>query len=155
MTKNSNFPLIILFIEKKDILDWTESGANNFEPEKADVHIIGATPLDGWDYTSMNDYVSLLEDCGITDISCWGQGNLLQKAKGIKNSRLNIAVSAASLHMVERLKQSYGTPYIMGYPIGSLMEKYFKELIKNASLPTRKNVCKHGYQRNPDPGRSH
>lgn len=112
------------------ILDWTESGANNFEPEKADVHIIGATPLDGWDYTSMNDYVSLLEDCGITDISCWGQGNLLQKAKGIKNSRLNIAVSAASLHMVERLKQSYGTPYIMGYPIGSLMEKYFKELIK-------------------------
>ena len=84
------------------ILDWAESTGNNFESERADVHIIGATPLDGWDYTSINDYLSLLRDCGITNISCWGQGGLLQKAKGVKNSKLNIAVSAPGLYIAQQ-----------------------------------------------------
>lgn len=120
------------------ILDWAESAENNFESEKADVHIIGATPLDGWDYTSINDYLSLLRDCGITRVSCWGQGNLLQKARGVKNSKLNIAVSTSGLHIAQRLEQSYGTPYIMGFPVGTLMEAYYKKLIKariNAQTP--------------------
>lgn len=120
------------------ILDWAESTGNNFESERADVHIIGATPLDGWDYTSINDYLSLLRDCGITNISCWGQGGLLQKAKGVKNSKLNIAVSAPGLYIAQRLEQSYGTPYIIGFPIGTQMETYYKSLIKakiNAQTP--------------------
>lgn len=49
--------------------------------------------------------------------------------KGIGKSKLNIAVSVAGIEIAQRLYHTYGTPYLIGYPIGSVMEEYYAKLV--------------------------
>lgn len=111
------------------MLNRTETQSERFGSEEADIHLIGATPLDGWDYTTISDYTAFLKKCGANTVDVWGQGNTFQKMKGVGNSKLNIAVSVAGIEIAQRLYHTYGTPYLIGYPIGSVMEEYYAKLV--------------------------
>lgn len=112
------------------MLNRTETQPESFESEESDIHLIGATPLDGWDYTAIFDYTAFLKKCGANTVDVWGQGNTFQKMKGVGKSKLNIAVSVAGIEIAQRLNHTYGTPYLIGYPIGSVMEEYYAKLVE-------------------------
>lgn len=131
-----------------EILEKVETNQYLIPDDDAEVNIIGCTPLDDWDYSAILDYIKLINECGIKSISIWGQDNLLQNIKNVSKSRLNIAVSSAAVSFVKKLEEKYSTPYIIGFPIGTLMYNYYKELIKshlyNKALPLKtKQLCKH------------
>lgn len=86
--------------------------------EPADVHIIGATPLDAWDYGQQDQLRELLRRCGARRPLIWGDGDTLETLGDLDRSRLNIAVSVSGIRIVQRLHQAYGTPYRIGFPVG-------------------------------------
>lgn len=86
--------------------------------EKADIHIIGATPLDAWDYGQKSEFMNLISCCGAGTPCIWGDENTIEVIGSLKTSRLNIAVSVSAVKTVKRLEKLYGTPYIIGFPVG-------------------------------------
>lgn len=97
---------------------------NSSAPAAADVHVIGATPLDMWDQNQTRDLLDLLRTCGAERPAAWGMlGGGLPEIAGISRSRLNVAVSVSALPIVRGLRERFGTPYLIGYPIGEKAER--------------------------------
>lgn len=86
--------------------------------EPADVHIIGATPLDAWDYGQKDAFMELLGRCGAVHPVMWGDEHTFDDIGGFSYSKLNIAVSVSAVRAVRELKEKYGTPYKIGFPVG-------------------------------------
>lgn len=112
------------------LMDRIEQEPGCFPPLQCDVHLIGATTLDGWDATAVRDYTELLKDCGARSVACWGRPDLIHAMAGAPWSRLNIAVSSAGYTMARRLQQTYGTPFLAGYPVGAAMESRFRTQVR-------------------------
>lgn len=109
-------------------------------PKTAEINIIGATPLDMWDRTSIIDFRNFLHDCGITSVACWGMGNGLEYIAGANKSRLNIAVSHAGIKVCKMLENRYGIPYLIGFPIGNVMCQMWKNKIQEIlKFPIKKD----------------
>lgn len=96
--------------------------------ECPDVHIIGATPLDGWDLNQKEMFTSLLKDNGFEQPAFWGDKDTLRDAGHVAESKLNIAVSVSAIEIVKMLYRKYGTPYKVGFPVGkSALRKWQNE----------------------------
>lgn len=94
---------------------------SHFAAEKetgADVHVIGATPLDAWDYGQMGEFKELLVQCGAKAPAFWGAADTLEHLGQLNTSKLNIAVSKSAVALVRELHEKYGTPYLIGFPVG-------------------------------------
>lgn len=98
-------------------------------PACGDVHVIGATPLDMWDINQTNDMLSFLCSCGAEQPVVWGLPDSLESIRGASHSRLNIAVSVSALPVVRKLQQQYGTPYLVGFPMGKKDTACWKETV--------------------------
>lgn len=92
-------------------------------PAAADVHVIGATPLDMWDVNQTNDLLELLKRCGARSPVAWGSSGAIPEIASVPQSRLNVAVSVSALPAVRELKEKYGTPYVTGFPTGRIAEQ--------------------------------
>lgn len=96
----------------------------------ADVHIIGCTPLDMWDQNQTRDLVEILKACGAKHPAPWGLlGSGIEDIANVANSKLNIATSASAVKIVEQLNEKFGTPYIVGFPLGEISTKEFTEVV--------------------------
>lgn len=102
-------------------------------PDRGDVHVIGATPLDMWDINQTNDMLDFLRSCGAEQPVVWGLPGSLDSIRSVAHSKLNIAVSVSALPVVRRLQQMYGTPYLVGFPMGELACSQWKTAV-NACL---------------------
>lgn len=99
-----------------------------------DVHILGATPLDGWDHTAICEYTDLLMTSGANSVVCWGHGGDLDAVSSVYKARLLIAVSASGLHAARILSKQYGIPYIIGFPVGAKNSLIFSNVLKDFFL---------------------
>lgn len=97
-----------------------------------DVNVIGATPLDMWDYNQIEDCLGFLKQAGAKKPCIWGGNGGLNEIAGAANAKLNIAVSASAIKVVKALKKKYGTPYLIGYPLGEKQVKGWTKIIKEA-----------------------
>ena len=97
-----------------------------------DVNVIGATPLDMWDYNQIDDCLKFLKQAGAKKPCIWGGNGGLNEIAGAANAKLNIAVSASAVKVVKALKKKYGTPYLIGYPLGEKQVKDWTKVINGA-----------------------
>lgn len=97
-----------------------------------DVNVIGATPLDMWDYNQIDDCLKFLKDAGAKCPVIWGGNGGLKEIAGAANAKLNIAVSVSAVKVVKELKKKYGTPYLIGYPLGEKQVKAWKKVVSDA-----------------------
>lgn len=104
--------------QTKCYLELVQRFADPQAPACGDVHVIGATPLDMWDMNQTGDMLRFLRDCGAENPVVWGGPDSLESIRGISRSRLNIAVSVSAIPVVRKLEEQYGTPYLVGFPIG-------------------------------------
>ena len=95
-----------------------------------DVNVIGATPLDMWDYTQIEDCLEFLKRAGAKKPCVWGGNGGLKEIAAAANAKLNIAVSVSAIRVVKTLKKKYGTPYLIGYPLGEKQVKGWTRIIK-------------------------
>lgn len=110
-------------------------------PHSSEVHILGATPLDGWDDTSICEYIDLFKSAGADSVVCWGHGGDLNSIASVHKANLLVATSASGLFAADMLSKKYKIPYIVGFPVGTIEYFAFFEALKNffLGMPIEKN----------------
>ena len=115
---------------------------NEEQEATGDVHVLGATPIDMWDYTQIRDCIELLKEAGAKNPIVWGANGGIQEIAGVAGSKLNIAVSVSGLKTVKYLKKKYGTPYLVGYPLGKVETEKWKEQVHQILIGEEPQECR-------------
>lgn len=100
--------------------------------EHLSANILGLTPLDFSVNGSDASMVKFLENAGFTVISKWAMGSTLEELTEAGRASVNLVVSATGLGVAKVLRELFGTPYVVGTPIGAA----FQEELKHALLKT-------------------
>ncbi|MEG1175856.1 MAG: nitrogenase component 1 [Ruthenibacterium sp.] len=107
------------------------------------VNLLGATPLD----FSINGSVAAIADAvrcgGAQVISTWAMGSTLAELKRSGSADVNLVVSYCGLAAARILQQRFGTPYVVGVPIGSALTQIILSALA-ASAADKK--CRIAYQ---------
>ena len=96
-------------------------------------NILGLTPLDFSVNGADRSIEKLLEDAGFEVISKWAMGSSLEEISEAGRASVNLVVSATGLGAAKVLKELFGTPYVIGTPIGRAYQKELKEILRIAA----------------------
>ena len=102
------------YSEKPDS-DKTTPALDNIAPASDKVGIIGATPLETG-YSNEKLLNNMCHSYGIENPVIYSIGTTLEDVKQAYSVSKNLVVSVAGLKAAEYLKETYGTPYEVGYP---------------------------------------
>ncbi len=94
------------------------------------VNLLGMTPLDYLDATGL-ELRHIFEQQGWQVRSCWAMGSTLEEIALAGQSSLNVVVSALGMDAAKVLHRRFGTPYVVGAPIGSFRTS-LREAMENA-----------------------
>ena len=86
-------------------------------------NILGATPLDLGIAGSDVPLRSFAEEAGFTVTSCWAMGCSLDELTCAAEAQVNLVVSATGLALAHHLRDEFGTPYVVGFPIDSFASR--------------------------------
>ena len=82
------------------------------------LNFLGATPLDlgraGGDATLR----AWAEAAGFEVVSCWAMGSTLDELARAAEAQVNLVISATGLAVARQLRTRFGTPYVVGMPLG-------------------------------------
>ncbi len=83
------------------------------------LNILGLTPLD---YGTPDARDSMVRELAARDwqtVSVWGMGDSLDAISAAGAASVNLVVSALGLPAAEALRAQFGTPYVVGTPVGA------------------------------------
>lgn len=89
--------------------------------EKTDypsANILGLTPLDFTVNGTDEAIAAFLKDSGYQVLSRWAMGSSLDELAQAGKAHVNLVVSATGLGAARALQELFGTPYVVGVPIG-------------------------------------
>lgn len=92
------------------------------------VNILGLTPLDFSVNGSDVSIVRFLEESGFQVLSRWAMGSTLEELSQAGRAHVNLVVSSTGLGAARALQELFGTPYVVGAPMGN----DFSALIRGA-----------------------
>ena len=104
--------------------------------QKTDVpsaNILGLTPLDFTVNGSDDAIARFLEDAGFSVVSRWAMGSTLEDMAKAGSAHVNLVVSASGLGAAKALQEQFGTPYVVGVPIGNKFSDQLRDALKIAS----------------------
>ena len=102
--------------------------ADVVKSEDLSANILGLTPLDFSVNGSDSSIVKFLESAGYRVISKWAMGDSIENISKAGRAHVNLVVSSTGLAAAEVLHQQFGTPYVVGIPIG----KEYSDILENA-----------------------
>lgn len=92
-------------------------------------NILGVTPLDFSVNGSAESIKELLTTNGFNIVSTWAMGSNLEEIKDSGRANVNLVVSYSGIPAAKALYEIFGTPYVVGTPIGvSLSKKIIEDL---------------------------
>ena len=83
-------------------------------------NILGATPLDLGVAGSDATLRAFVRSAGFEVVSCWAMGSTLDELAHAGEAAVNLVVSALGLPVAKYLRERFGTPYVVGMPVGAL-----------------------------------
>lgn len=83
------------------------------------VNILGLTPLDFSVNGSDAAIADFLEKAGFRVLSRWAMGSSLEEMAQAGGAHVNLVVSSTGLAAAKALKAMFGTPYVVGVPVGT------------------------------------
>jgi hypothetical protein len=95
-------------------------------------NILGLTPLDFTVNRSDEAIAKFLEDNGFSVVSRWAMGSTLEEMSIAGSAHVNLVVSASGLGAAKALQELFGTPYVVGVPVGSDYGTAVAEALKTA-----------------------
>ena len=98
------------------------------------VNLLGVTPLDFAHQDAPSSLRQIVENAGFSVQSCWAMGDDLSSLSGAAEASVNLVVSAVGLSAAKVLQARFGTPYVIGCPIGSFRETVFSSLKQGSTL---------------------
>ena len=81
-------------------------------------NILGLTPLDFTVNGTDAAIVQFLEDAGYRVLSRWAMGSTLEELTQAGGAHVNLVVSSSGLGAAKALQELFGTPYVVGVPMG-------------------------------------
>ena len=72
-------------------------------------------------------------------LSTWAMGDELDAFLQAGEAEVNLVVSSVGLRAAKVLEEKFGTPYVVGTPIGSYTERIAKALEEKEQIPYRKD----------------
>lgn len=112
--------------------------------EPKTVNILGVTPLDFSINGSNEAMEKLLTDAGFTVLSNWAMDSnaTLEKISQAGQAAVNWVVTAGGLPVAQYLYENFGTPFVIGAPIGSFMSDVIvRKLAEAAETGTNINLA--------------
>lgn len=97
------------------------------------VNILGLTPLDFSVNGSDQSVKTFLEREGFEVISSWAMESSLEEIANAGRASVNLVVSAAGLGAAKALKEMFGTPYVVGTPIGAAYQNVLAQRLLEAA----------------------
>ena len=111
------------------------------DAEKTEVpsaNILGLTPLDFSVNGSDASVAEFLEESGFAVISRWAMGSTLEDMAKAGSAHVNLVVSSTGLGAAKALRELFGTPYVVGVPMGEAFSAILREAL-NAAVSTGEN----------------
>jgi len=103
------------------------------------VNLLGVTPLDFGPVSHVEVLKENLKACGWKVLSTWAMGDELDAFLQAGEAEVNLVVSSVGLRAAKVLEEKFGTPYVVGTPIGSYTERIAKALEEKEQMPYRKD----------------
>ena len=102
--------------------DKAEAGIEN-ERDHRRVNLLGVTPLDFGPLDHAETMKRSLEQYGWQINSMWAMGDSLDQLSKSADAAVNVVVSSVGLRAAKVLQRKFGTPYVVGAPVGRFTEK--------------------------------
>ena len=83
------------------------------------LNILGATPLDLGIAGSDKSLRAFARRAGFAVTSCWAMGSMLDELAQAAGAQVNLVVSATGLALAQWLHARFGTPFVVGTPVGA------------------------------------
>ena len=96
-------------------------------------NILGLTPLDFSVNGADQSMVKFLEKAGFAVLSKWAMGSSLEELTDAGSVHVNLVVSSTGLGAAKAMKELFGTPYIIGTPIGTAYQKVLTQCLLEAA----------------------
>ena len=103
------------------------------------VNLLGVTPLDFGPVSHVEVLKENLKACGWKVLSTWAMGDEPDAFLQAGEAEVNLVVSSVGLRAAKVLEEKFGTPYVVGTPIGSYTERIAKALEEKEQIPYRKD----------------
>ena len=87
------------------------------------LNLLGVTPLDFGPLSHVQALKQSLEQAGWEVLSTWAMGDDLDALSRAGEAAVNLVVSSVGLRSAEVLKRKFGTPYVVGTPVGKFTER--------------------------------
>lgn len=113
---------IALRFADREVTRTTEPSAN----------ILGLTPLDFSVNGTDASIAAFLERAGYRVISRWAMGSTLEELQKAGSAHVNLVVSSTGLGAAKVLREIFGTPYVVGVPMGSKLSEKVREALETA-----------------------
>lgn len=98
------------------------------------VNILGVTPLD-FSYNGCDkSLVRAVRERGFRVLSTWAMGSTLEDIAKAGLADVNLVVSAGGLEAARILQRRFGTPYVVGVPMGLQLSSCIAADLKQAAL---------------------
>ena len=96
-------------------------------------NILGLTPLD-FTVNGADDAIArFLEDSGFSVISRWAMGSSLEEMSQAGSAHVNLVVSASGIGAAKALQELFGTPYVVGIPMGEEFSALLQTALQTAA----------------------
>lgn len=96
-------------------------------------NILGLTPLDFSVNGSDISIADFLKSVGFEVISRWAMGSTPEELAKAGRARVNLVVSAAGLGVAKALQEMFGTPYVVGIPMGNVYTEKLADMLHTAA----------------------
>ena len=104
-------------------------GRDYFEAKPCDVNVLGTLACDMWDVDSVQYLERCILESGAESVCCWGADARIEEIAGADRSKLNVVTSVCGLETAKYLEKTYGTPYVVGFPVGDKAMGEFKSSV--------------------------
>lgn len=105
---------------------------DGLEIDKEYIGVLGTIPLDMSDLKAADKIETVLKNEGFKNVYCYGMGVDLSKVEAAGSAFKNVVVSPAGLKAAQYLKERFGTPYEVFYPLTShILQDEMKEQFKS------------------------
>lgn len=115
------------------------TGENTGKIQEHTVNLLGVTPLDFGPFSHVEVLKENLKACGWKVLSTWAMGDELGAFMQAGEAEANLVVSSAGLRAAKVLEEKFGTPYIIGTPIGSYTNRIAEALEEKENMPYLKD----------------
>ena len=119
--------------------DKAEAGIEN-ERDHRRVNLLGVTPLDFGPLDHAETMKRSLEQYGWQINSMWAMGDSLDQLSKSADAAVNVVVSSVGLRAAKVLQRKFGTPYVVGAPVGRFTEKLSEAMEAAVSGEKEDNV---------------